>query len=65
MNKLSASKIVHSKSWKLSNVSLFIAISIDTSEMRFLEEEKHFHLHKVIQNRELLFVCLSVCLVNE
>ena len=48
----------------LSYVSLFIAIAVDTSEMRFLEE-KHFRLHKIIQNRGLLTVCLSVLLMNK
>ena len=56
----------------LSNVSLFIAIVVDTSEMLFYKK-KDFHLHKIIQNTKTedcclsgcLPACLSVCLVNE
>ena len=47
-------------------VCLFIAIAVDTSEMRFLEE-KHFHLHKSTKQRTsvCLSACLSVLLMNK
>ena len=45
----------------LSNVSLLIAITVDTSEMRFLEEKKSICI-RLYENRGLLSVCLPVCL---
>ena len=52
------------------NVGLFIAIAVDTSEMRCFFKKIDFHLHKIIQTEDCclsacLPVCLSVCLVNE
>ena len=33
-------------------------MAVDTSEVRFLEEKKDFHLHKIIQNRGLISIYL-------
>ena len=50
--------------FSLSNVSLFSAIVVDTSEMRIFRRKKDFHLHEDY-TKQRTAVCLSVCLVNE
>ena len=37
-------------------------MAVDTSKMRCFRRKKDFYLHKFIENRGLLSVCLSVCL---
>ena len=39
-----------------------LQLPVDTSEMRYFRRKKDFHLHKIIQNRGLLYVCVPVCL---
>ena len=48
------------------NVSLFIAIPLDTSQMLFFWKKKDFHLHKIIQTEDCcLSACLPVLLMNK